>query len=135
GLSICIDNYPAAGPGAPAVKAKWRGVQFASVIIPKWNSTTFIPITVTQAVNGMLTVNINGTNVFNNIMSPYQAGRGRFGFYARTGGERQTHWIDDLTITVPDYGYVTLSGTNVLYAAPRNNCGVDTFYYLVGDNQ
>src|SRR5205085_6599915 len=58
-----------------------------------------------------------------------------FGFYGRTGGAAESHWVDDLNIALPDNGYVTLAGTNVQYLPPRNGCGTDTFYYQVSDGQ
>jgi hypothetical protein len=48
---------------------------------------------------GLLTVNVDGTNVVADLATPFTPVTGRFGLFARTGGENQTHWVDDLVIT------------------------------------
>src|SRR5262249_31930661 len=67
GLSLCIDNYPTGGPDAPSFKLKLGGVQLGLVLIPKWSSTAYIPVNITLAAGGQLTVNVNGTNVVSNL--------------------------------------------------------------------
>jgi hypothetical protein len=138
GLSFCIRNYrfpDGSVANRSGFKLKWRGVTFAQVQTPTWANANFIPVIMTVNPNGTITVNVNGTNAFNNVPSPFQAMRGRFGFYARTGGQNESHWVDDLNISLPDFGYVTLAGSNVLYVPPRNACGTDSFYYQVSDTQ
>ncbi len=152
GLAVCIKNYPAAGPGAPAIKVKYAGTELGLVMIPKWNNTNYIPININLDPDGTLDVVVDGTNVFANLQTPYQPVTGRFGFYARTGGEKETHWVDDLTISVATVGgntrtytqdfnnaggagTVTLNAGVITYTPPVNACGSDTFYYLVSDGQ
>ncbi|MBI5383836.1 MAG: HYR domain-containing protein [Verrucomicrobia bacterium] len=150
GLSLCIDNYPAAGPGAPAFKVKYGGVELGSVLIPKWNNTNWVPVNVSLAAGGLLTVNVGGTNVVTDLATSYVPTVGRFGFYARTGGQNETHWLDDIVIDVTtaglpghyaaDFnaggpGQVTLANGVVTYTPPPDSCGSDQFYYLVSDGQ
>jgi hypothetical protein len=151
GLSICIDNYSGGvQPPGPAIRVKYAGVFIESVLIPKWNSPDFIPVSVVLAPNGEVTVSVNGTNVIENLATPYQATTGRFGLYARTGGLNQRHWVDDLNITAEilgdsvsyaqnfnagAYGTVVLSEGVVTYTPPSGFSGVDTFYYIVSDGQ
>ncbi len=141
GIAVCWDIYrfpDNAGTSAnrSGIKVKYRGQTLAQQQIPQWNNTNFIPVTVTLTASGTVMVNIDGTNVFANpVATGYQPIRGRFGFYARTGGQYASYWIDELNITLPDYGYVTLASGNVLYAPPRNACGSDSFYYQVSDGQ
>ena len=117
------------------LKLKYRGQTIAQVQTPVWNSASYIPVVMTLTQNGVVTVNVDGTNALTSIATSYLPARGRFGFYARTGGANETHWIDDLNINLPDSGYVTLTGTNLAYSPPRNGCGTDTFYYQVSDGQ
>ncbi len=152
GLSLCVRNYPTGGPGAPAVKVKWAGVELGAVLIPKWNNASFIPVSINLQDGGALTVNIDGTNVVTAFPTGYAPTAGRFGFFARTGGEYETHWVDDVAINVVDVnnaagqfvadftgcGSATVGLTNgvVTYLPPADACGVsDTFYYLVSDGQ
>jgi hypothetical protein len=150
GLSICLDNYPTGGADAPSFKLKYAGALIVPpILIPKWSSPNFIPVTVTLAAGGALTVTVDGTNVVSGLATAYTPTIGRFGFYARTGGENETHWIDDVNISVNggagtfandfslQYGPGTVVLTNgvVAYTPPPNACGVDTFYYIVSDGQ
>lgn len=157
GFSFCVDNYRFAPyPGGSTantsgMKIRYGGVDIAGVQMPTWNSTTFIPVSVSVSPSGALTVMVNGTNVFGSLTLPgWTPSRGRFGLYARTGGQNQTHWVDDLSISVnaaggpasfgndfnvSPFGTVFLSNNVVTYAPPTNGCGSDTYYYLVNDGQ
>jgi len=149
GLSLCIDNYPTGGPDAPAFKLKYGGTLLGQILIPKWSNPNFIPVTINVDADGTLDVTIDGTNVVADLATPWTPSAGRFGLYARTGGENETHWVDDLAINVTTasgsasyaqdfngalFGTVTYSGGVVTYTPPGNACGTDTFYYLVTDN-
>jgi hypothetical protein len=151
GLSLSVDNYPAVGaPDSPSLKLRYGGTLLGFVLIPKWNSPNWVPITVNLDADGTLDVVVDGTNVVANLPTPYVPTVGRFGMYARTGGQNETHWVDDLVINVVSaggpasfstdfatsgYGTVVLSGGNVTYTPPATGCGTDTFYYLASDGQ
>jgi hypothetical protein len=123
------------------MKVRYNGADVVGVQAPTWNSTTYIPVSITLAPDGTLTVLVNGTNVFGSLILPYVPAAGRFGIYARTGGQFQTHWLDDLSITpvyrTPNGGLVLLdSGSgNISYTPPAGFCGLDSFVYLVNDGQ
>ena len=137
GLSICYDGYQAAGvANTTAFRIKWNGTSLAIVTnTPPWSSTAWIPVRVFLNTNGAVTLTVNGTNVVSNLATPYtpRAG-GRFGMYARTGGAFETHWVDELSISMVTPDTIMLAGTNVLYSTP-NLCGTDTIYYMISDGQ
>ncbi len=150
GLSICLKNYPALGPNAPALKIKTNGVQAALVLIPKWNSTNWVPINVVLSAGGALDLVVDGTNVVTALATGYTPIAGRFGFFARTGGANENHWVDDINLSVATAGSsgsysenfnsggpgtVVLSNGVVVYNPADNACGDDSFYYLVSDGQ
>jgi uncharacterized repeat protein (TIGR01451 family) len=154
GFSFCVDNYrfapyPAGGTlNTSGMKIRYGGVDIAGVQIPTWNNAAFIPVSITLASDGALTVLVNGTNVFGALVLPWTPTIGRFGLYGRTGGQNQTHWIDDLAINVTTagspgsfaanfnsggFGKVVLNGGVVTYSPPAGGCGTDTYYYLASD--
>ena len=150
GLSFAIDNYPTGGADSPSLKLKTNGVLAGFVLIPKWNNTNFIPVNITLAAGGAVTVNIDGTNVIAGFPTTYTPINGRFGFFARTGGEFEAHWVDDIAISVntagPSASYsenfnsggpgtVVLTNGLITYNPVDNACGDDSFYYLVSDGQ
>jgi uncharacterized repeat protein (TIGR01451 family) len=147
GLSFCIDNYrfaPYPGGGTAntsGMKIRYNGVDVAGIQLATWNRADYVPVSITLALNGALTVMVDGTNVFPGLVIPYVPATGRFGIYARTGGQFQTHWMDDLNITVvnrtPRGGLVSLDeGTGVVtYTPGTDTCGPDSFAYIVSDGQ
>ncbi|HSH14841.1 MAG TPA: hypothetical protein VLD18_02330, partial [Verrucomicrobiae bacterium] len=50
--------------------------------------------------DGTVDVSYKGVVVLENVTTGYVPTAGRFGFGARTGGANQTHWVDDLEITL-----------------------------------
>jgi hypothetical protein len=153
GLSICIDNYSGGtAPPGPAIRVKYAGLFISSVQVPKWNSPNFIPMIVKLDADGTVDVTVDGTNVFENLATPYVPSAGRFGIYGRTGGLNQRHWVDNLVVNMTStgpsasfsstfdappypYGTVTATGGNVTYTPAADACGQDTFYYVVTDGQ
>jgi hypothetical protein len=156
GFSFCVDNYqfaPYPGGGTATtsgMKIRYGGLDIAGVQIPTWNNAAFIPVSITVATDGALTVLVDGTNVFGAITLPWMPTIGRFGLYGRTGGQNETHWIDDLTINVMTagspgsfsasfnsggFGTVVLNNGIVTYTPPGGACGTDTYYYVVSDGQ
>jgi hypothetical protein len=164
GFSFCLDNYQFAplavgaaynAPGGgtantSGLKINYNGVIIAGVQIPTWASSTPQPVSISVDSGGNLTVLVSGTNVFGALTLPgWTPTVGRFGLYSRTGGAYETHWVDNLGISVnggaTSYtnafdqvfgsGTVTMSGGNVTYTPPPNGCGFDSYYYGVSDGQ
>jgi hypothetical protein len=70
----------------------------------------------------------------------YAPSIGRFGIYARTGGEFQTHWLDDLSITRSDARIrgrrngQSRKQCDHLHAA-HDGVWPDSFFYIVSNGQ
>ena len=155
GFSFCVDSYrflPFVGVGSPAgsgpstsantsgMKINFGGTTVAGVQTPTWSRPAFVAVSITVANDGALTVLVDGTNVFGAITLPAVPSVGRFGIYARTGGQFQSCRVDDLRITVLTAdtargGSLAFSAGNVTYTPAANTCGTDTFYYLLNDGQ
>jgi hypothetical protein len=157
GFSFCVDNYrfaPYPGGGTAntsGIKIRYGGEDIAGLQIPTWNVPEFIPVSISVAASGVLAILIDGTNVFTEVTSiPWEAGAGRFGLYGRTGGQNQTHWVDDLEIVAetfdgpvtysanfdgPLLATVVLNDGVITYTPPAGFVGIDTFYYIVSDGQ
>src|SRR6185503_639905 len=104
GFSFCVDNYqfapyPTGGLGnTSGMKIRYGNVDIVGVRTPTWISPRWIDVSISITPQGMMTVLVDGTNVFGNIVLPnYQPARGQFGLYGRTGGEFQSHSVDDLS--------------------------------------
>jgi hypothetical protein len=125
------------------MKINYGNVIITGVRMPTWNTPRWVPVQITVTAGGVATVFVDGTNVFGNVVLPgYAPSSGRFGLYARTGGQTETHWLDDFSLTVLTRdtargGQVTLDTTNntVIYTPPTDACGYDHFYYIITDNQ
>ncbi len=155
GFSFCVDNYrflpfvgvgSAAGSGASTtantsgLKVNYGNIVRAGVQAPTWNNTTYQPVDITLESDGRLTVLVNGTNVFGALTIPWVPQAGRFGFFARAGGQFESHSIDDLNISyiaedTEKGGIITLTNGVVAYTPPAIGCGLDTFFYLASDGQ
>lgn len=105
GLSFCVDNYrfhpyPQGNiVNTSGMKVRYRGLDVAGVRIAPWNAARFVPVSVSVTPAGVLTVLVDGTNVFGNITLPnYLPTRGRFGVHARNGGQNMAQWVDNLSI-------------------------------------
>jgi hypothetical protein len=140
GLSICIDSYPGGTtPAGPAIRLKYGGSFIAHVQTPLWSSTNYLPVVIRLDADGTVDLVVNGTNIFDNLATPWVPTVGRFGLFARTGGEFQRHWVDNLQISgtsvtnpvVP--GWVTLTNGAIVYSPPVNACGTDRYYYVATD--
>jgi hypothetical protein len=140
-LSFCVDNYRFTGLANTAgMKLKYHNVTMASVQTPVWNSSPYIPVSITMHSDGLVTVLVNGTNIFGDVTIPYVPIAGRYGLFARTGGAYETHWVDDLSITVLSAGTVAggtvaLANGMVTYTPPQAWTGSDVFYYVASDGQ
>lgn len=105
GLTVVFDIYDNGGGEAPAIEVKVGGVVLGSVKFPKdateagiLTGDAFVDVRIEHR-NGLLDVDFKGKPVFNDLalgMAPVSGGR--FGFGARTGGENNNNWIDDVRI-------------------------------------
>lgn len=148
GLIVAFDNYnngavetPAAD-AAPAVGVKWAGAYVTNVLIAKIQDPNYLDVYINLDPDGTIDVSLGGTLLINNLPTPYTPiTGGRFGLAARTGGEIETHWVDDLRISVlnrtPRGALVSLnSNTGVItYTPAAGSCGPDSFAYFVNDGQ
>jgi len=152
-LIVSWDNYnngtagiPSLATEAPAIDIKWGTTNVLQhVPIPVIGVSRWLPVQVVLKANGAVTVKFDGTNVVTDVPTPYASQNmlgARFGFAARTGGSYETHWVDDISITVNSAqtaagGFVSLNGTNgtVTYTPPATGCALDSFYYFVTDGQ
>lgn len=145
GLSICIDTYNnnATAPEAPAIEVKYTNAFLGRVPIPAFSTPRWIEMVVDLKADGRVTVRFDGTNVFADLPTGYvPIANSRIGFYARTGGSYESHWVDDLSFTLLTAdtalgAWVTLDPTTgvVTYQPGPQTTGLDTFYYLVTDGQ
>jgi hypothetical protein len=157
GLSFCVDNYrypDNVTANRSGMKIRYGGQDIAGLQMPgAWNNAAFVPVSISVTADGTLTVVVDGTNVFGSIPLPsWTPSAGRFGMYARTGGQNETHWVDDLAINVQTagspvsftddfslsrgaFGTVVLNGGQITYTPADNVCGSDSFYYLASDGQ
>jgi uncharacterized repeat protein (TIGR01451 family) len=108
GFSFGVDNYrfhpwpitPEGFPNTSGLKIRYRGVDVAGVRTATWNSPRFVPVSISVTPEGRVTVFVDGTNVFGNLTLPnYIPMQGRFGMYARNGGQNMSQWLDNLSIT------------------------------------
>jgi len=110
GLTIGFDNWDATGENAPAIDVKWAGAILPGGhrLVAKHNYGAYIPVAVELSSDGRLDLDINGTNVFRDLPTPYQPIAGaRLGLAARTGGSVANHWYDDLCISLFNGGPVS----------------------------
>ena len=106
GFSFCIDNYqfhpyPNGGiANSSGMKIRYGNLDIIGVRSPAWVTPRWVDVNINVTAQGRMTVLVDGTNVFGTITLPnYTPRPGRFGIYGRTGGEFQSHAIDDLSIT------------------------------------
>ncbi|MCX8155867.1 MAG: immunoglobulin domain-containing protein [Verrucomicrobiae bacterium] len=140
GFGVNIDNYNSGGNEAPAIEVR-VGSWLLRYPIAKINMSDYQDLYIRMDADGTVDVALGGVMYFNNVQTPYQPiTGGRFGIYARTGGEYEAHYMDDLYIlAVPrntaQGGTVSVAGGQVTYTPPPSACGADTFYYAVNDGQ
>lgn len=140
GFSVNIDNFDSGNNEAPAIEVR-VGSWMLRYPVAKINMTDYQDLYIHMDADGTVDVVLGGVTYFNNFQTPYRPiTNGRFGLFARTGGERQAHWMDDLYIraipqTTAQGGTVSVVGGQITYTPPPSACGSDTFYYSVNDGQ
>ena len=100
GLTVSFDTYDSGGNEAPAVDIKWGGavVLHRSVGYGFLRQNKFVDVVVQAKEDGTMFVSYGSSVVYSNVFA-YLPTQGRFGFGAATGGSRDNHWMDDLSIT------------------------------------
>jgi hypothetical protein len=102
GLTVAFDTYDNGGGEAPAISLKWQGTEFTSLVVPKAtlvnNKWTEVVISVTA--DGNLTVQHDNVKHFNDEPIPgwTPIPGAMVGLGGRTGGELETHWVDDVKV-------------------------------------
>jgi hypothetical protein len=91
-----------------AVRLDGRNVAFANVAPI---ATGLAPVEIVLKSGGLLDVSYRNVFILTNVPTGYTPRRGRFGLAARTGLlANQTHWVDDLSITLNEGAYQTNPG-------------------------
>jgi len=107
GLSVTVDTFNNGFPDIVGLEIGWKGVDLASLPLPKDASPAgirkgvFVDDDLTVTPGGFVTWNHDG-NILTATLPGFGAGiaGGGFLFAARTGGANDNQWIDDLCINV-----------------------------------
>ena len=103
GIAVCWDTYDnGTGDYGIGIEIKTNGVHLASVAVPLTNMLTtnyFVPVQIVLS-NGTMDVYYRGVKYLSSVATGYVPRTGRFGLGASTGSSWETHWIDDLSITI-----------------------------------
>ncbi len=115
GLSVCIDNFDNGTNEAPAIEIRWKQQLVARAMIAKINDVNYKDVTINLRSDSTMDVYYAGVAVLSNVATPYvPIANGRFGLYARTGGQFENHYVDNLSITVYTL-QTTLGGTSTVF--------------------
>ena len=107
GLTIAMDTYDNGGGEAPAIDVKWAGQEVATTKVAKavLVNNQWVNVTIQGSVDasgGHVTVIHNNVKYYDNLSIPdWAAGAlagAKLGLGARTGGEFEVHWLDDLKV-------------------------------------
>jgi hypothetical protein len=140
GLVISLDTYDNGSGEAPALDVKYAGATVGHTL---WDGATSVPIPqfidpatgrpaslqtgaefadliIDLHPQGTLDVVYKGLTVYTNLVIPgYTPTAGHFVLSARTGGEFETHWLDDISITtIPP-----ITGTATITTQPADASG------------
>jgi hypothetical protein len=103
GLTVEFDTFLNAGTGdtAPSIDVKIFGSEINTVTFPGLRTGVFVDVVIQLNPNGQLEVYYDGVPVYTNqdVSAIGQISGGHFGFGARTGGQNDNHFIDNLSIT------------------------------------
>lgn len=103
GLTITFDIYDNGGGEAPAIEVKWNGQMIGQTKLTKAEIETgdeFRPVLVRLSQDGKVDLSY-GDRVLQSglqITNYTLVANGEFGFYARTGGENENQWVDNIRI-------------------------------------
>jgi hypothetical protein len=112
GLSVSFDNWDSAGDNAPSIDIKWAGAIVPGGHRPmaKHNHPAYIPMSLEVTADGLVTLKLDGTNVFTDLQTPFQPITGaRAGLGGRTGGAFEGHAFDDLCLHIFNGGPVNFT--------------------------
>lgn len=103
GLTIGFDTYQNPGEQAPVIRVNYAGTLVASALVPYSFVATgdaYADLYIRVKANGTLDLQYKDTMVFYNLALPGFAPTtgGFIGLGARTGGEYEEHWFDDIQI-------------------------------------
>lgn len=101
GLTIAFDTYDNGAGEAPAIDVKWAGGEVISTKVPKsvLVNNRWVDVVIQVDSNGRLTVQHDNVKYYDKLdigWSPIAGPRITIG--ARTGGEFETHWIENLAV-------------------------------------
>lgn len=102
GLTVAFDTYDNGGGEAPAFSLKWGGSEFASKVVSKASmvNNRWVDVVISVDAAGNLTLQHDNIKIYDNEpipgWSPISAAQ--VGIGARTGGELEVHWVDDLKV-------------------------------------
>jgi Ca2+-binding RTX toxin-like protein len=97
GLSVLFDTY-----ANDTVEVWYNGAQLGSVTpVANLETNSYVPVSISVSAQGKITVSHNGTTYFTDLAIPnFNPGADwRWGIGARTGGEYETHFVDNLKIS------------------------------------
>lgn len=107
GLSICVDTYDNGGGEAPAIDVKWKGVFIATTPYPVdfVTSPDYQQMLVKLNLNGTLDLAYRGRVIYHNLALPgfQPMSNLKWGFYGRTGGAYETHYVDNFCLETHRY--------------------------------
>jgi len=103
GLSVVFDTYNNGGGEAPAIEVRWKGTIISSTKVPWSDIDTgpgFRTVLVRVTPAGVLDFAYGDRVLARNLQIPNYSfiTAGKFGFFANTGGENESHWVDNINI-------------------------------------
>ncbi len=104
GLTVAFDTYQNAGEQAPVIRIMYGGTLVASRLVPYSFIATgdgYADLYIRVKSNGTFDMQYKDTLLFYNLALPNYApiSGGTFGLGARTGGEFEEHWFDNIQIS------------------------------------
>lgn len=105
GLTVTFDIYDNGGGEAPSVDLKWKGAVVGQVKMTKAEIETgdaFRKVLIKLSQDGKVDLAYGDRVLFTGlqITNYTPIANGKFGFYARTGGENENQWVDNIQIAV-----------------------------------
>jgi hypothetical protein len=102
GLTVAIDTYDNGGGEAPAIGLKWGGAEFATTNLTKATlvNNQWVDVIIRVNLDGTADFYHNNVKYFDKVPIPgwTKISTPRIMLGARTGGEFEVHWVDDLKV-------------------------------------
>jgi hypothetical protein len=140
GLTVAFDTFDNGGGEAPAVNARWRGIELAvarpglaTMLTSDGGTSPWADVLVRMDEDGTLDVAFDGVSIFSNLQTPYipQVGA-RLGIGGQTGGFFTTIAVDDFTFSTRS-SVVAFNSTKEFSVANGNPNGVWSYGFMPGD--